>query len=153
MCGFFFFFFFFFFFGWAYSACGILVSWLGIKPGVSAVKVQSLSHWTTRGIPSKPFFIPLCIPKLWGGVVGRGGDKKKWGVTASISIPLFWYSTFLPRSPLRLLFLFWERRMRTPGCLGGLDFLKISHFSWKSNIAPKLISYKFKAVVPTFPKQ
>ena len=34
-----------------HTACGILVPWPGIKPGPSAVKVQSSSHWTTKEFP------------------------------------------------------------------------------------------------------
>ena len=34
---------------WPYcEACGILVPWPGIKHGISAVKVRSPNHWTTR---------------------------------------------------------------------------------------------------------
>ena len=37
-------------------ACGILVPRPGIEPGPSAVKVQSLNHWTTREFPSVHYF-------------------------------------------------------------------------------------------------
>ena len=36
-------------------ACGILVPWLGIEPGPPALGAQSLSHWTTRGVPENAF--------------------------------------------------------------------------------------------------
>ena len=39
----------FFFFFWVCAmAYGILVPWPGIKPGPSAVRVQSPNHWTSR---------------------------------------------------------------------------------------------------------
>ena len=48
---------FFFFFFWLHrTACGILVPWTGIKPVTSAMKVQSLNHWTTGEFPGRrPF--------------------------------------------------------------------------------------------------
>ena len=36
-------------------ACGILVPWSGIEPRPSALGAQSLSHWTTRGVPETAF--------------------------------------------------------------------------------------------------
>ena len=33
------------------GACGILVPWPGIEPGPSAVKAESLNHWTIRQFP------------------------------------------------------------------------------------------------------
>ena len=38
-------------FPFPFVACGILVSWAGIKPVPPALKVQSLSHWTAREVP------------------------------------------------------------------------------------------------------
>ena len=38
-------------------ARGILVPWPGIKPGPSAVKVQSLYHWTAREFSQVAFYI------------------------------------------------------------------------------------------------
>lgn len=33
------------------GVCGILVPWPGIEPGPSAVKAESLNHWTIREFP------------------------------------------------------------------------------------------------------
>ena len=33
------------------AACGILVSWPGIKPAPLALEAQTLNHWTTKGVP------------------------------------------------------------------------------------------------------
>ena len=38
-------------FGCCCRACGILVPWLGFKPVPSALKGQSLNHWTTGKVP------------------------------------------------------------------------------------------------------
>ena len=38
-----------------HAACGILVPWPGIELRSSALKVQSLNHWTTREVPE------LCV--------------------------------------------------------------------------------------------
>ena len=48
--------------------CGILVPQPGIEPALPAVKVQSLSHWTTREAPQVYFFFllsshPLPLPQ------------------------------------------------------------------------------------------
>ena len=40
-----------FLFGCCCIACGFLVPWLGFKPVPSALKVQSLNHWTTGKVP------------------------------------------------------------------------------------------------------
>lgn len=70
----------------------------------------------------------------------------RWDVAASISFLYFDTQTKVstkeplkaPPTPQV------ERRISMLGCLAGLYVYKITHFSWKSNIAP---SYKFKAVV------
>ena len=36
--------------------CGVIVSWPGFEPMPSAVKAQSLNHWTTREVLSSPIF-------------------------------------------------------------------------------------------------
>ena len=38
------------------TACGIVGPQLGIQPGLSAVKVLSPNHWTTREFPAKYYF-------------------------------------------------------------------------------------------------
>ena len=43
--------------------CGILVPQPGIEPALPAVKVQSLSHWTTREAPQVYFFF-FYLPTL-----------------------------------------------------------------------------------------
>ena len=42
------------------AACGILVSWLGIKPLPPALEAWGLNHWTPREVPSVQFWI-LCL--------------------------------------------------------------------------------------------
>ena len=37
-------------------ACGILVPWPGIEPMSPAVEAWSLNNWTTREVPSPPFY-------------------------------------------------------------------------------------------------
>ena len=53
------FFFFFFFFRLYRRACGILVPWSGIEPSPSAIKAQSLNHWTPGEFPHS--FLNLCL--------------------------------------------------------------------------------------------
>ena len=51
------------FFAWLSSiACGILVSWPGIKPASATVEARSLNHWTSWEVPlsfSLPSYLPL----------------------------------------------------------------------------------------------
>ena len=49
-----------------FLSCGIwnLVAWPGIKPGSPAWGVQSLSHWTTREVPSLGFYQGCLIISL-----------------------------------------------------------------------------------------
>ena len=44
-------------------ACGILVPQPGIEPMPPALEVQSLNHWTTRGVPFQPL---NCIKEVLG---------------------------------------------------------------------------------------
>ena len=50
---------FFFFFWLCHTACGILIPRPGIKPTPTAVEAWCINYWTTREIPSSPFFKPL----------------------------------------------------------------------------------------------
>ena len=49
----------FFFFCLHRGACGILVPWSGIEPSPSAIKAQSLNHWTPGEFPHS--FLNLCL--------------------------------------------------------------------------------------------
>ena len=53
--------FFFFFFGLLHIACGILVSWQGIKSTAPAAEVRSLDHWTAREVPFKYFIFEIFL--------------------------------------------------------------------------------------------
>ena len=45
------------FFWLSHAACGILVPWPGIEPGVVGVKARSPNHWTTREVPNFARFV------------------------------------------------------------------------------------------------
>ena len=51
------------FFWLPHEACGILVSWPGIKPVPPALEAQSLNHWTIRDISIFSFF--TCLSYFW----------------------------------------------------------------------------------------
>ena len=43
-------------------ACGLLIPRPGAEPGLLAVEVQSLNHWTPREVPNLPFNLgPLLV--------------------------------------------------------------------------------------------
>ena len=46
------------------AECGILVPQPGIKPVPPALKMQSLNHWTSRGVPRIPSWIFIIIKGL-----------------------------------------------------------------------------------------
>ena len=56
-----FFLFIFNFFWLHHAACGILVPWPGIEPMPLAVEAWSLTHWTTREVPSLLFSQPVNV--------------------------------------------------------------------------------------------
>ena len=48
-----------------WTACGMLVPWLGIKPAPSAVRAQSPNHWTAREFPWSTLLInSFPVPSL-----------------------------------------------------------------------------------------
>ena len=47
---------------------GILVPQPGIEPGPSAVRAQSLNHWTTREFPNRCFFGFWVFLPMWPGL-------------------------------------------------------------------------------------
>ena len=50
------------------EACGILVLQPKIEPAAPALELQSLSHWTTMGVPWPPFLLIEILPILQGPV-------------------------------------------------------------------------------------
>ena len=75
------------------SSCSMwdLVPWPGIKPRPSAVGVQSLSHWTTREVPTFPFL----SFKKWS--LSWAAFKK---IIVFIYLGLFWVFVALHRLSL-----------------------------------------------------
>ena len=70
-------------------ACGILVPWPGIEPGLPAVEVRSLNHWTAREVWS--YILASCERK--------GADSGRRGMALELNSP--WLDSQLQLLPVR----------------------------------------------------
>ena len=70
-------------------ACGVLVPWPGIEPGLPAVEARSLNHWTAR--------------EVWSYILGscerKGADAGRRGAALELNSP--WLDSQLQRLPMR----------------------------------------------------
>ena len=134
-------------------ACGNLVLWWGIKPWPPALGVPSLSHWTTRQVPTSFKFLYNTEQYF---TLGNAFSWPEFLIT--LWIPRFLFLLFSSFSTVcfQLLILPWAALLRPSICSHVMSMnypLCPSYFIWALSSSCSSYNWKLGAAVYTFCSQ